>query len=61
MVTFSKDGHYMKYSVRPLNENLVKESIYETFDIIEALEIVQKEYNESNTICVIVSCREDFI
>jgi hypothetical protein len=57
----SKDGYDMKYSVRPLNESLVADSIFETFNILEALEKVQREYNESNTRCIIVSCPEDLI
>ncbi len=46
----------IKYSVRPLEEDIVTESIFETFSLSEALKKVDEQYQESNMKCIIVQC-----
>jgi hypothetical protein len=49
----------VKYLVRPLSESNVCDSIYETWNLIEALKKVEEQYEKNETKCIIVSCPED--
>jgi hypothetical protein len=44
-----------KYSVMPINNNEVNESILDTHNLFEALKKVEEQYQKTNTKCVIVS------
>jgi hypothetical protein len=46
----------VKYLVRPLSESRVCDSIFETWNIIEALKKVEEQYEKNDIRCVIVSC-----
>jgi hypothetical protein len=46
----------IKYSVRPIDKNFASESIFETYNLVEALKKVEEQNQENNTKCIIVSC-----
>jgi hypothetical protein len=46
----------MKYLVRPVKENYVCDSIFETVSLIEAVRKVQEQFEEKESRCIIVSC-----
>ena len=48
----------LKYSVLPLEEYFASEPIFVTPSLPEALERVKQEYDETQTRCIIVSCRD---
>jgi hypothetical protein len=45
----------MKYLVRPVEDNCVCDSIYETNNISDAMKMVNKQYIEKDTKCIIIS------
>ena len=49
----------IKYSVRPLKEDVVAESIFDTYNLFEALKKVDEQYIATKTRCVIVPCNSD--
>lgn len=49
----------IKYSVRPLNQDIVAESIFDTYNLIEALKKVDEQYITTKTRCVIVQCNPE--
>lgn len=51
----------MKYLVRPFNDNGVCDSIFETWNIVEALKKVEEQYQKYETKCIIVSCRDNIV
>lgn len=51
----------MKYLVRPVENNCVCDSIFETTNLSEALKKVNQQYNENETRCIIVSCQENIM
>ena len=46
----------VKYSVRPISNNVVTESIFESFSLLEALQKAEEQYIENCTRCIIVRC-----
>ena len=49
----------IKYSVRPLKEDVVVESILDTYSLIEALKKVDEQYQADSTRCIIVQCNPE--
>ena len=51
-------GMNTKYCVRPLNENVVIEPIFETYNLFDALQKAELYSSQSNEKCIIVSIDE---
>jgi len=49
----------IKYSIRPVDNDVAVESIFETYSLIEALQKVGEHQNTTRKKCIIVSCPED--
>ena len=49
----------IKYSIRPVDNDVAVESIFETYSLIEALNKVGEHQNMTRKKCIIVSCPED--
>lgn len=49
----------MKYVVRPLIDNFVCDSVFETKSFPKAIEKVEEKFNETQTRCVIVTYKDD--
>jgi hypothetical protein len=49
----------VKYLVRPLKESNVCDSIFETWNLVEALKKVEEQIEKNETRCIIVSCPDD--
>ncbi len=51
----------MKYLVRPLEDNYVCDSIFETNSLSDAMMIVQRQYLERDIKCVIITQPENVL
>ena len=49
----------IKYSVRPIDNNVASESIFESISLLEALKKAEEQYQETSLRCIIVRCCDD--
>ena len=54
-------GIIMKYLVRPIYEKEVFDSIFETWNIVDALKKVEEQYQKNEIKCIIVGCSENVV
>jgi hypothetical protein len=52
-------GLNIKYCVRPINENMVIDSIFETYNLFDAIQKAELHNSQTKEKCIIVSIHDE--